>query len=146
MNARVEPIADVDLYAYVDDELPLVRRIEVEACICHHPEKAARVMADLRIRDELRLALANVPRAGRPATTDAARRLERGIAWARIFRRAQKIAAVAILSCRRLGRSRRAWSIGDQPRCRVPAPTHLCLGPCDGSPHDPRSRSPAFTA
>jgi anti-sigma factor RsiW len=97
MNARIEPIADVDLYAYVDDELPLVRRIEVEACICHHPEKAARVMADLRIRDELRLALANVPRTGRPATTDAARRLERGIAWARIFRRAQKIAAVAIL-------------------------------------------------
>jgi len=97
MNARIEPITDVDLYAYIDDELPLVRRIEVEACICHRPEKAARVMADLRIRDELRLALANARRTGGPATTDSARRLERGMAWARIIRRAQKVAAVAIL-------------------------------------------------
>jgi anti-sigma factor RsiW len=68
MNARIEPITDVDLHAYVDDELPLVRRIEVEACICHHPQKAARVMADLRIRDELRLALAKAPH--KPAGND----------------------------------------------------------------------------
>jgi anti-sigma factor RsiW len=97
MNAPIEPITDVDLYAYVDGELPLVRRIEIEACICHHPDKAARLMADLRIRNELRLALANAPRAGRLETTEAARRLQHGIAWARILRRAQQVAAVAIL-------------------------------------------------
>jgi len=75
MNGRIEPITDVDLHAYVDDELPLVRRIEVEACICHHPEKAAHVMADLRIRDELRLALANAPRSRRRAASVVAGRL-----------------------------------------------------------------------
>jgi len=61
MNHRVEPITEIDFQAYVDDELPTGRRIEVEAHMCRHAADAARVMADLRTRDELRLALTDIP-------------------------------------------------------------------------------------
>jgi len=46
MNRRVESITEIDFQAYVDDELPPARRIEVEAHICHHTAEAARVMAE----------------------------------------------------------------------------------------------------
>ena len=36
MNHRVEPITEIDFQAYVDDELPTGRRIEVEAHMCRH--------------------------------------------------------------------------------------------------------------
>jgi anti-sigma factor RsiW len=42
MNRRVESITEIDFQAYVDDELPPARRIEVEAhiCHCHHTAEA----------------------------------------------------------------------------------------------------------
>jgi hypothetical protein len=79
MNHRVEPITEIDFQAYVDDELPTGRRIEVEAHMCRHAADAARVMADLRTRDELRLALTDIPLTPRGATIDAALRLELGL-------------------------------------------------------------------
>ncbi|MGG7519365.1 anti-sigma factor family protein [Allorhizobium undicola] len=77
MNGRTDPIQEFDLHAYVDDQLGVGRRIEVEAYLSEHPEQAARVMGDLRLRDELRLALAAEGSAPRPQTREAARRLER---------------------------------------------------------------------
>ncbi|TPN59978.1 anti-sigma factor [Mesorhizobium sp. B1-1-4] len=95
MTAAIDPVTDADLDAYVDDQLDVSRRIEVEAFLSARPEAAARVMSDLRMRDELRVALAGSGGMARPTTTDAARRLERGLARGRIFGVLQRAAAVA---------------------------------------------------
>lgn len=97
MEHPVDPITEADLQAYVEDQLPVGRRIEVEAYLCHNPSEAVRVIADLRIRDELRLALADMPRVMRLGTNDAARRLERGLSRDRLLRRFRQAAAVAAL-------------------------------------------------
>jgi anti-sigma factor RsiW len=52
-----EPVSELDLMAYVDDQLDPERRIAVEDHLSRHPVLAAQVMDDLRRRDELRLAL-----------------------------------------------------------------------------------------
>ncbi|MEI9431488.1 anti-sigma factor family protein [Mesorhizobium sp. Cs1299R1N3] len=95
MTALVDPVTDADLDAYVDDQVDVARRIEVEAFLSARPEAAARVMSDLRTRDELRVALAGSEGMARPATADAARRLERGLGRGRIFGVLQRAAAVA---------------------------------------------------
>ncbi|MVA33386.1 anti-sigma factor family protein [Agrobacterium vitis] len=101
MTHHPDPILDFDLQAYIDDQLTAQRRIEVEAYLSRHPDAAARMMADLRVRDELRLGLAHDRvafdlGAARPETRDAARRLEQaltGVGRMAVLRRA---AAVAI--------------------------------------------------
>lgn len=97
MNRVLDPITEADLEAYVEDQLPVARRIEVEAHLSRNPPEAVRVMADLRVRDELRLALAEMPRAPRITTMEAARRLERALTRDRFFRQVRKVAAVAVL-------------------------------------------------
>ncbi|AZO08180.1 MULTISPECIES: anti-sigma factor [unclassified Mesorhizobium] len=97
MTAIVDPVTDADLDAYIDDQLDVARRIEVEAFLSARPEAAARVMSDLRTRDELRVALAGPAGVARPATADAARRLERGLARRRVFAVLQRAAAAAVL-------------------------------------------------
>lgn len=97
MSELRDPVTDADLDAYVDDQLDVARRIEVEAFLAARPEAAARVMSDLRTRDELRVALAGSKGMARPATADAARRLERGLARGRALRTLQRAAAVAVL-------------------------------------------------
>jgi anti-sigma factor RsiW len=97
MTDPVDPITEADLQAYVDDELSPERRIAVEAHLCRHPAQATQVMADLRTRDELRLALASLPRMRRVATTDAARRVEHGLSRDRFLRGMRKVAAVLLL-------------------------------------------------
>jgi hypothetical protein len=97
MSAILDPVTDADLDAYVDDQLDVARRIEVEAFLSVRPETAARVMSDLRTCDELRLALAGSNGVARPATNDPARRLERGLVRGRIFGVLQRAAAVAVL-------------------------------------------------
>jgi anti-sigma factor RsiW len=52
-----DPISELDLMAYVDDQLDPERRIAVEDHLSRHPVLAAQIMDDLRRRDELRLAL-----------------------------------------------------------------------------------------
>ncbi|MCO6048955.1 anti-sigma factor [Mesorhizobium sp. RP14(2022)] len=97
MTDSADPVVQADLDAYVDDQLDAARRIAVEAHLAARPEEAARVMSDLRNRDELRLALA-VPQPGaRPSTTEAARRLERGLRRGRVLSLFQRAAAVAVL-------------------------------------------------
>jgi anti-sigma factor RsiW len=93
----VDPIIDTDLDAYVDGELDVARRIEVESYLSENPAIAAKVMADLSIRGELRLALAGEVPAGRAETREAARRLERGLSYGRVLGTIQRIAAVAVL-------------------------------------------------
>ncbi|MFS8145832.1 anti-sigma factor family protein [Rhizobium sp. BR 249] len=93
----IDPILDADLDAYVDGELDVARRIQVESYLSDHPAIAAKVMADLSMKGELRLALAGESAFGRAETRDAARRLERGLSYGRIFHSMQRIAAVGIL-------------------------------------------------
>lgn len=92
----VDPVSESDILAYVDDQLDAARRIDVEAYLAARPEQAAHVMADLKSRDELRLALAAASPSATPATTDAARRLERGLIRGRIVSRLQQAAAIVV--------------------------------------------------
>ncbi|MBX4890276.1 anti-sigma factor family protein [Rhizobium bangladeshense] len=93
----IDPIIDADLDAYVDGELDVARRIQVESYLSENPAIAAKVMADLSMKGELRLALAGENVFGRPETRDAARRLERGLSYGHILHSMQRIAAVGIL-------------------------------------------------
>ncbi|CAH0342168.1 anti-sigma factor [Rhizobium sp. CECT 9324] len=89
-----DPVIETDLHAYVDDQLNVGRRIEVEAYLSERPQVAAQVMADLRVRDELRLSLAGLPSVSKIETRDAARMLERAFSRRRtfdLFRRAAMI-------------------------------------------------------
>jgi len=86
-----------ELAAYVDDQLDPARRIAVENALSRDPVAAAEVMADLRLRDELRLALANGDAVRSPRTSDLARRLQNKIdrhAW---VRRLQPLVAASVL-------------------------------------------------
>ncbi|NLS14965.1 anti-sigma factor [Rhizobium sp. P40RR-XXII] len=93
----VDPIIDTDLDAYVDGELTLGRRVEVESYLSEHPEIAAKVMADMSIRGELRMALAGEGHVVRAETREAARRLERGLVYGRMLGSFQRVAAIAVL-------------------------------------------------
>jgi anti-sigma factor RsiW len=94
MTHPIDPITEADLHAYVDDQLGVQRRVEVEAHLSRHPTMAARVMSDLRGRDELRLALADQMTARRPATDDAARQLSNALSRDVMFGRMRRVAAV----------------------------------------------------
>jgi anti-sigma factor RsiW len=52
-------ITEVDLCAFVDGQLDAARCIEVEDYLSRNPQAAAAVMADMRSRDAIRLALRN---------------------------------------------------------------------------------------
>ncbi len=92
-----DPISDDDLMAYVDGELAPARRIAVEDHLSRHPLMAARVMADLRIRGELRQALMDNPKVQAIATGNAARRLQRALDGDRVRRRVARAAGLAAL-------------------------------------------------
>lgn len=68
-----ETITDMDLQSYVDDQLDDTARAHVEAYLARHPDLAAKVMGELRLRTELRLALV-LPEPD-PALCSAATRL-----------------------------------------------------------------------
>jgi anti-sigma factor RsiW len=92
-----DPVTEADLLAYVDDQLDVARRIEVEEHLAHDPEAAARIMADLKDRDALRLIhAAPLPRPPE-ITLAAASRLERGLAWQEFGLKLRRIAAVVAL-------------------------------------------------
>lgn len=93
----VDPIQPGDVEAYVDDQLDTARRIEVEAYLSENPDIAARVMADLAIKGELRLALAEGHSHGRPQTREAARRLQSALSRGRVLRSLQRLAATVAL-------------------------------------------------
>jgi hypothetical protein len=93
----IDVIAEDDLHAFVDDQLNIARRIEVEDYLSHHPEIAASVAADMRRRDALRLAFHRSPLRPSMQILEAARRLERALAWRWLTSRLQHIAAAAVL-------------------------------------------------
>ena len=97
MTAPTERLPDFDLHAYVDGQLDIARRMEVEDYLSRHPQVAAKVMADLRTRDALRIAFGGAQGRPSPRLIDAARRVERGLAFTGVMRRMQRAAAVVAL-------------------------------------------------
>lgn len=92
----VDPILEADLVAYVDDRLPALRRIDVEAHLAERPDEAARIMADLRLRDELRLAVTASDAPGSRQLADLARRLQSGLGRRRRLDVLRRVAAVGV--------------------------------------------------
>ncbi|WP_288584307.1 zf-HC2 domain-containing protein, partial [uncultured Methylobacterium sp.] len=99
----MDPITEADLNAYIDGQLDLGRRIEVEEHLSARPEVAARVMADLHTRDALCAAFGSARdgavRAGPTPErlAAAARRLDRSLTWRRVGARLQRAAVIAML-------------------------------------------------
>lgn len=94
---NVETVDPLELAAYVDDQLDVSRRIEIEHWLSLHPDVAAQVMTDLRMRDELRLALAGEEVSSMPTTSGVARRLESRLQRGQFFRRLRPLAAASVL-------------------------------------------------
>lgn len=92
-----DTIDDVDLTAYIDNQLDAPQRIAVEAYLSTQPEIAAQVMSDLRARDELRLAMASWPTTATPGTDNAAKRLDSALGRRNWFARIRPLAAAGIL-------------------------------------------------
>ncbi|MCB5177763.1 anti-sigma factor family protein [Microvirga lenta] len=93
----INPITETDLLAYVDDQIDVARRIEIEDYLARNPEAAAQVMADLRTRDLLRLAMTEELQRPPEAMIEAARRLGRGLVWREFSLKLRRIAAVVAL-------------------------------------------------
>ncbi len=98
-TAMVDPITDSDLTAFVDGQLDVTRRLDVEAHLARHPDIAARVMAEMHDRDALREAFAQMPA---PVLVPerlrkAARRLDQSLTWRRAGERLRRAAVIALL-------------------------------------------------
>ncbi|WP_373321211.1 anti-sigma factor family protein, partial [Methylobacterium gregans] len=93
----IDPITDGDLTAYIDGQLDVMRRLEVEAHLAANPATAARVMAELHDRDALRAAFAQLPGPGPERNRHAARRIDRSMRWRRVGARLKRAAAIAVM-------------------------------------------------
>jgi anti-sigma factor RsiW len=90
-------ITEVDLSAYVDEQLDPARRAEIESYLARHKEAAALVMQDLSVRANLRLALGAPRRPPAAETLSAARRLQSSFQRVHVYNRLARIAAVLLL-------------------------------------------------
>jgi anti-sigma factor RsiW len=90
-------MGEADLQAYVDGQLDTPGRIEVERWLQAQPAAAAEVMEALRLRDEVRLFLADERWAPAPATIGHARALGRHLAARRTGLRLRRALAAALL-------------------------------------------------
>lgn len=74
-----ERVGESELLAYVDGQLDTAGRITVEAYLRQNPEAAAQVLDDLKLRDELRLFLAQEDWPAPPRSVGLARDLSRAL-------------------------------------------------------------------
>ncbi len=93
----IDPITDGDLAAFVDGQLDVMRRLEVESYLSTTPEAAARVMAEMHDRDALREAFSRFPGPGPERNRAAARRIDRNLAWRRVGERMKRAAVIVLL-------------------------------------------------
>ena len=87
-----EHITEDELNAFVDGQLDAATRLQVQDYLARHPDLAARVMADLGLRDSLRLALPT-PEPVPPHTLVAARRLSQALKMRRYVAPLRRLAA-----------------------------------------------------
>jgi hypothetical protein len=97
MTRNDNRIGDAELNGCVDGQLDAAGRIEVEDFLARHPELAARVMADLRTRDALRLAFPLHEEPAQRATLHAAKKLENALDFRRRFPTVARLAAAIAL-------------------------------------------------
>ncbi|GLK76763.1 transcriptional regulator, anti-sigma factor [Methylopila jiangsuensis] len=102
MVTTAEPILDAEIDAYVDGQMDLDRRIEIEALLARNPPLASRVMDALRLRDELRAAFGGEPEIPpaplvRKRTERLARRLQGSRSRTRMVVGLKRAAAAALL-------------------------------------------------
>lgn len=90
-------LGEADLQAYIDGQLDMPGRIEVERRLHADPEAAAEAMESLRLRDEVRLFLADDGWPAPAATVGQARELTRRLAGRRSGLRLRRALAAAIL-------------------------------------------------
>jgi anti-sigma factor RsiW len=76
MTRQADPPSEVDLCAYIDGQLDVARRLEVEDYLSRNPTAAAELMADLRNRSAMQLAL-ELPAAARADAVALAHQLDR---------------------------------------------------------------------
>ncbi|MFC5069376.1 anti-sigma factor family protein [Flaviflagellibacter deserti] len=93
----VERVGDAELHAYVDGQLDVAGRLEVEDHLSRHPELAARVMSDMRARDALRLAFTNQRTVVEPRNIVAADRLSKALNFRRFAVPLQRLAAAVAI-------------------------------------------------
>ncbi len=111
--AKNNRIGDAELNAYIDDQLSAGHRAEIGNLLSSDPDLAARVMADIGIRDSLRLAFADQPVA--TAQTQAwARKLEKTLARRRAVAPLRRVAAAAAIFALGWGASM-GWSEFNRP-------------------------------
>jgi anti-sigma factor RsiW len=94
MDAR---ITEIDLQAYIDGQLDMLRRVEVEDYLAGHPQDAALVMEDMKLRDELRLFLAEAVGPPPAATVRMSRRLSAALHRRELVPRLRRASLAAAL-------------------------------------------------
>jgi anti-sigma factor RsiW len=92
-----ERVSEAELLAYVDGGLDTGGRIAVEGYLRDHPEAAARVLEDMRQRDELRLFLAEEDWPAPPRSVGLARELTRRLHRRSVGVRLRRAAVAAAL-------------------------------------------------
>ncbi len=97
MTADPEMQIDLDIAAFVSGQLDASGRYAVTEYLAAHPERAAEVMADLRLTEGLRLALGTVESAAPAQLAAAADRLRRGLGQRHLLRRVLPFAAAACM-------------------------------------------------
>jgi len=90
-------VTDMDLDAYVDNQLDAAGRLRVEKHLAKSPGAAVRVMADLSIRSSLKLAMCSKEEHASSDTREAARRLSSSLSDRQMWNSVRKVAAVALL-------------------------------------------------
>lgn len=115
-----ENITEADLQAYIDGQLDIVRRVEVEDYLAAHPHHAATVMEDMKLRDELQLFLSDGAGPAPPGTVRLSRRLSATLQRRQLLPRLRTGAVAAAL----LAAGWFAHGLTDQPVAAEPqAPT-----------------------
>jgi anti-sigma factor RsiW len=122
MNGKHGAISEMEIDAYLNDQLDLAGRAAVESVLAEQPALAARVMADLRIRNILRAEMLAGEREPDPRLALAAKRLQRGLGRSRANRAARQ--AVMAAACVLLG-----WLVHWQVGSVGVAPTEAASPP-----------------
>ena len=107
MTERPVPVAEDELHAFVDRELPDDRRHEVEAWVAAHPEDAARVAAWQAQADAIRARYAAVADEPIPERFDVDRLVRQARPWRRYAAAAAVVAFAAGAAAGWFGRG--AW-------------------------------------
>jgi len=95
--AEKQMITEAELNAYVDEQLDEFSRLEVADYLARNPEVAARVLADIRTRDALRLMAGRQQRPAGRQLVDAAQRVDRALSMRDMRSRLGRVAAALAL-------------------------------------------------